>query len=175
MMGADQPGFDVTKQGVDDREEFARIGAGVLDHRCVLQMLCEIGAMGAIAGKPVGQQMRIGELAATLALRKAPNSAPVAAGSTAMRHRRRKTPEILRRAGVTTEGAVDPALFDGVHDFNLSIGKWRNKVLATLLPEALAQKPTVPRGWPPLDECRSEHDPQTRDKSERRSRRSAAA
>jgi hypothetical protein len=76
---------------------------------------------------------------------------------------------------VTAEGAVDPALFGGVRDFNVSIGKWRNKVLATLLPEALAQKPTVPRGWPPLDEWRSEHGPQTRDKRERRSRRLAAA
>ena len=35
MMGADQPGFDVAEQGVDDREEFAGIGAVVLDHRGV--------------------------------------------------------------------------------------------------------------------------------------------
>jgi hypothetical protein len=30
MMGADQPGFDVGEQCVDDREEFAGIGAVVL-------------------------------------------------------------------------------------------------------------------------------------------------
>ena len=60
MMGADEPGFDVAEQGVDDREEFAGIGAVVLDHRGVLQILAEIGVAAAIAGKPVGQQMRIG-------------------------------------------------------------------------------------------------------------------
>jgi len=37
MMGADQPGFDVAEQGVDDREEFAGIGARALDYRAVLQ------------------------------------------------------------------------------------------------------------------------------------------
>ena len=58
MMGVDQPSFDVAKQGVDDREEFAGIGALALDHRGVFQMIAEISA--AIAGKPVGQQMRIG-------------------------------------------------------------------------------------------------------------------
>ena len=57
MMGADQPGFDVAEQRVDDREELAGIGAVVLDHRGVLQILAEIDA--AIAGKPIGQQMRI--------------------------------------------------------------------------------------------------------------------
>src|ERR1700720_2241096 len=60
MMGADQPGFDVAEQRVDDREELAGIGAVVLDHRGVLQILTEIGVAAAIAGKPVGQQMRIG-------------------------------------------------------------------------------------------------------------------
>ena len=36
MMGADQLGFDVAEQGVDDREEFAGICAVVLDYRgCV--------------------------------------------------------------------------------------------------------------------------------------------
>ena len=33
MMGADQPGFDVAEQRVDDREELAGIGAVILDHR----------------------------------------------------------------------------------------------------------------------------------------------
>jgi hypothetical protein len=33
MMSADQPGFDVAEQSVDDREEFGGIGAVVLDHR----------------------------------------------------------------------------------------------------------------------------------------------
>ena len=80
MMGADQPGFDVAEQRVDDREELAGIGAVVLDHRGVFQIRAEIGA--AIAGKPIGQQI---ELAATLALRKAPSSGRFAAGSTAMR------------------------------------------------------------------------------------------
>src|ERR1700720_2183345 len=37
MMGADQPGFDVAEQRVDDREELAGIGAVVLDHRGVFQ------------------------------------------------------------------------------------------------------------------------------------------
>jgi hypothetical protein len=32
MVGADQPGFDVAEQGVDDREEFAGIYAVALDH-----------------------------------------------------------------------------------------------------------------------------------------------
>jgi hypothetical protein len=31
MMGADQPGFDVVEEAVDDREEFAGIGAAVLE------------------------------------------------------------------------------------------------------------------------------------------------
>jgi hypothetical protein len=59
MMGADQPGFDVAEEGVDDWEELAGIGAAVLDHRGVFQILAEIG-VAAAAGKPVGQQMRIG-------------------------------------------------------------------------------------------------------------------
>src|SRR5215472_15477610 len=87
MMGADQPGFDVAEQRVDDREEFAGIGARALDHRRVLQMRAEIGA--AIAGKPSVSRC---ELAATLALRKAPSSAPVAAGNTAMRALPAKNP-----------------------------------------------------------------------------------
>ena len=33
MMGADQPGFDVAEQRVDDREELAGVGAVVLDDR----------------------------------------------------------------------------------------------------------------------------------------------
>jgi len=60
MMGADQPGFDVAEQRMDDREEFAGIGAAVLDHRGVFQIRAETGVAAAIAGKPVGQQMRIG-------------------------------------------------------------------------------------------------------------------
>ena len=60
MMGAEQRGFDVAEQSVDDREEFGGIGAVVLDHRGMLQILTEIGVAAAIAGKPVGQQMRIG-------------------------------------------------------------------------------------------------------------------
>ena len=60
MMGADQPGFDVAEQRVDDREEFGGIGAVALDHRGVFQILAETGVAAAITGKPVGQQMRIG-------------------------------------------------------------------------------------------------------------------
>src|SRR5437879_11225008 len=59
-MGADEPGFDVAEQGMDDREELAGIGAVVLDHRGVLQMLAEGGIAAAIAGEPVGQEMRPG-------------------------------------------------------------------------------------------------------------------
>jgi hypothetical protein len=81
-MGADEPGFDVAEKDVDDQEEFASVGRRVLDHRRMLQMLAEIGVATAIAGKPISQQVRP---AARLALRKAPSSAPVAAGSTAMR------------------------------------------------------------------------------------------
>jgi len=45
---------------MDDREELAGIGAVVLDHRGVLQMLDEGGVAAAIAGEPIGQQMRPG-------------------------------------------------------------------------------------------------------------------
>jgi hypothetical protein len=45
---------------MDDREELADVSAVVLDHRCVLQMAAEIGVAVAVAGKPVGQQMRLG-------------------------------------------------------------------------------------------------------------------
>jgi hypothetical protein len=57
VMGADQPGFDVAEQGMDDREERAGIGAFVLDYRGVLQVLAEAGVAAAIAGEPVGQEM----------------------------------------------------------------------------------------------------------------------
>jgi len=60
VMSADEPGFDVAEQGMDDREEGAGIGARVLDDRRVLQMLAEIGVVAVIAGKPVGQQMGLG-------------------------------------------------------------------------------------------------------------------
>ena len=49
-----------TVQGVDDREELAGIGAVVLDHRGVFQMLVEGGVAAAIASEPVGQEMRPG-------------------------------------------------------------------------------------------------------------------
>ena len=54
VMGADEPGFDVAEQRMDDREELAGIGALVLDHRRVLQMIAEGGVAAAIAGEPVG-------------------------------------------------------------------------------------------------------------------------
>jgi hypothetical protein len=60
VMSADEPGFDVAEQGMNDREERAGIGAVVLDHRRVLQMLAEGGIAAAIAGEPVGQEMRPG-------------------------------------------------------------------------------------------------------------------
>jgi len=34
VMGADQPGFDVAEQRVDDREELAGIGGRALDRLC---------------------------------------------------------------------------------------------------------------------------------------------
>src|SRR5262245_15649377 len=115
MMGADQPGFDVAEKGVDDREEVAGIGAVVLDHRRVLEMLGEIGVTAAIAGKPVGQQMRIG---GDIGFEKGPQFGP---------RRRRKHGD----AGITGEEpvlALDGVpmlsapvlrrrhLFDGSHD-----------------------------------------------------------
>src|SRR5467141_681147 len=60
MMSADEPGFDVAEQGMDNREELAGIGCFALDHRHVLQMLAEAGVTTAIAGKPVGQEMGSG-------------------------------------------------------------------------------------------------------------------
>src|ERR1700724_848312 len=56
-MSADEPGFDVAEQGMDDREELTGIGAVVLHHRGVRQMLAEGGIAAAIAGEPVGQEM----------------------------------------------------------------------------------------------------------------------
>src|ERR1700694_436487 len=60
VMSADEPGFDVAEQGMDDREELAGIGSFALDHWRVLQMLAEAGVATAIAGKPVGQEMGLG-------------------------------------------------------------------------------------------------------------------
>jgi hypothetical protein len=60
-MGADQPGFDVAEQRVDDREEFAGLGAVVLDHRGMFQILAKTSVAAAITGnlpiklKQVGQ------------------------------------------------------------------------------------------------------------------------
>src|SRR5208337_3753284 len=89
-MGADEPGFDVAEQRMDDREELAGVGTAVLDHRGVLEVLAEAGIAAAIAGEPVGQEVRLGcdprlRGGRLLALRKAPSSAPVADGSTAIR------------------------------------------------------------------------------------------
>ena len=54
-MGADEPGFDVAEQGMDDWEKLAGIGAIDLDHRRVLQMLAEGGIAATIADELVGQ------------------------------------------------------------------------------------------------------------------------
>src|SRR5215469_9774078 len=89
MMGADQPGFDVAEQRVDDREEFAGIGAVALHHWGVFQIIAEIGGAAAITGNPSVSRC---DLAAILALRKAPSSAAVAAGNTAMRALPAKNP-----------------------------------------------------------------------------------
>src|SRR5438045_2741092 len=43
VMGADEPGFDVAEEGMDDWEEGAGIGGFVLNHWRVLQMLGEGG------------------------------------------------------------------------------------------------------------------------------------
>ena len=59
-MGADEPGFDIAEQGMDDWEEGARIGGFVLDYWRVLEMLGEGGVAAAITREPVGQQMRPG-------------------------------------------------------------------------------------------------------------------
>ena len=56
VMGADEPGFDVAEQGMDDREEGAGIGGFVLDYWRVLQMLAESGVAAAITREPVGQE-----------------------------------------------------------------------------------------------------------------------
>ena len=48
VMGADEPGFDVAEQDMDDREELGGIGALILHHRRVLQMLAEGGVAAAI-------------------------------------------------------------------------------------------------------------------------------
>src|SRR4051794_24294804 len=81
-MGADEPGFDVAEEGMDDWEEGAGIGGFVLNHWRVLQMLGEGGIAAAITREPVGQQTGPGR---ELSFRKAPSSTAVAAGSTAMR------------------------------------------------------------------------------------------
>ena len=57
VMSADEPGFDVAEQGMDDREELTGIGAVVLHHRGVRQMFAEGGIAAAIGGEPVGQEM----------------------------------------------------------------------------------------------------------------------
>jgi len=60
VMGTDEPGFDVAEQRMDDREELAGVGAAVLDHRGVLEVLAEGGIATAIAGEAIGQEVRLG-------------------------------------------------------------------------------------------------------------------
>src|SRR2546423_14712386 len=55
-MGADEPGFDVAEEGMDDWEEGAGIGGFVLNHWRVLQMLGGGGIAAAITPEPLGQQ-----------------------------------------------------------------------------------------------------------------------
>src|SRR5437899_7977469 len=59
-MGADEPGFDVAEPRMDDREEFASVGAFVLDDGGVPEVFAEGGIAAAIAGEPVGQEVRLG-------------------------------------------------------------------------------------------------------------------
>ena len=59
-MGIDEPGFDVAEQGVDGREERADIGAVRPGPPGCASMLVEGGIAAAIAGEPVGQEMRPG-------------------------------------------------------------------------------------------------------------------
>jgi hypothetical protein len=59
VMGADEPGFDVAEQRMDDREELAGVGALVLDHRGMPEVLAEGGIAAAIAREPVGQEVRL--------------------------------------------------------------------------------------------------------------------
>ena len=88
MMGADQPGFDVAEQRVDDREEFGGIGAVALDHRGVFQILAETGVAAAIAGKPIGQQMRIG---GNIGFKEGPSSGRSPPAARRCGHHRRRT------------------------------------------------------------------------------------
>src|ERR1700730_6935007 len=60
VMGADEPGFDVAEQCMDDWEERASVGAFVLDHGGVPEVFAEGGIAAAIAGEPVGQEVRLG-------------------------------------------------------------------------------------------------------------------
>jgi hypothetical protein len=60
VMGADEPGFDVAEQRMDDREELAGVGAFVLDHGRVPEVLAEGGITAAISREPVGQEVRLG-------------------------------------------------------------------------------------------------------------------
>jgi len=60
VMSADKPGFDVAEQRMDDREELAGVGAFVLDHRGMSEVLAEGGIAAAIAREPVGQKVRLG-------------------------------------------------------------------------------------------------------------------
>jgi hypothetical protein len=60
VMGADKPGFDVAEQRMDDWEELAGVGALVLDHRGMPEVLAKGGIAAAIAREPVGQEVRLG-------------------------------------------------------------------------------------------------------------------
>ena len=82
VMGSDQPGFDVAEERMDDREEFARIGAGALGHRGVFQVFAKGGVAPLVSFEAVGQEVRA---SLDIGLEERPSSAPVAAGSTAMR------------------------------------------------------------------------------------------
>jgi hypothetical protein len=57
VMSADQPGFDVAENGVDDRKKFRGIGTIALDDRRVLEMLLERRFAAGIAAKAIRQQM----------------------------------------------------------------------------------------------------------------------
>ena len=66
VMSADKPGFDVAEQRMDDREELAGVGAFVLDHRGMSEVLAE----GGIAGRDSPRTRRSGGATCSFSLQR---------------------------------------------------------------------------------------------------------
>ena len=60
VVSTDQPRLDIAEDGMDDREELGSVGAGILDHRCVLEMVAKCRLATLVALETVGQQVRFG-------------------------------------------------------------------------------------------------------------------